>query len=65
MNAVYNINDDKVPAVVTGNVAQAGDLGPESLSFIAPANSPTGTPLLLMANEVSGTLTVFELTPKS
>lgn len=65
LNAVYNINDDKVPAVVTGNVAQAGDLGPESLAFIAAANSPTGKPLLLMANEVSGTLTVFELTPKS
>lgn len=65
LNAVYNINDDKLPAVVTGNVAQAGDLGPESLSFIAPASSPTGKPLLLMANEVSGTLTVFELTPKS
>lgn len=65
LNTVYNINDDKVPAVVTGNVAQAGDLGPESLSFIASANSPTGKPLLLMANEVSGTLTVFELTPKS
>ena len=65
VNAVYNINDDKVPAVVTGNVAQAGDLGPESLSFVAAANSPTGKPLLLMASEVSGTLTVFELTPKS
>ncbi len=65
LNAVYNINDDKVPAVVTGNVAQAGDLGPESLLFIPPANSPSGKPLLLMANEVSGTLTVFELTPKA
>lgn len=64
LNAVYNINDDKVPAVVTGNVAQAGDLGPESLAFVPAANSPTGKPLLLMANEVSGTLTVFELTPK-
>lgn len=64
LNAVYNINDDKVPAVVTGNVAQAGDLGPESLLFVSAANSPTGKPLLLMANEVSGTLTVFELQPK-
>jgi hypothetical protein len=50
--------------VVTGNVAQAGYLGPESLAFVPAANSPTGKPLLLMANEVSGTLTVFELTPK-
>jgi hypothetical protein len=65
LSVVYNINDDKVPAVVTGNVAQAGDLGPESLAFVAATASPTTKPLLLMANEVSGTLTVFELTPKS
>ena len=65
LNATYKIDDDKVPAVATGNVAQAGDLGPESLSFVAAAHSPTGKPLLLMASEVSGTLTVFELTPKS
>ncbi len=64
LNAIYNINDDKVPAVVTGNVAQAGDLGPESLVFVSSTQSPTGKPLLLMANEVSGTLTVFELQPK-
>lgn len=64
LNAIYSINDNTTPAVVTGNVAQAGDLGPESLTFVAAGNSPTGKPLLLMANEVSGTLTVFELTPK-
>lgn len=63
-DAVYAINDDKVPAEVSGNVAQAGDLGPESLLFVSAQQSPTGKPLLLMASEVSGTLTVFEPTPK-
>lgn len=65
LNAVYSINDSTTPATLTGNVAQAGDLGPESLTFVPAATSPTGKPLLLMASEVSGTMTVFELTPKA
>ncbi len=39
----------------------AGDLGPEGLKFVPAEVSPTGTPLLLVANEVSGTTTVFEV----
>ena len=40
----------------------AGDLAPEGMKFIAKGDSPNGKPLLAVANEVSGTTTLFELT---
>ncbi|MGJ8654074.1 MAG: choice-of-anchor I family protein [Opitutaceae bacterium] len=39
----------------------AGDLGPEGLEFIPANQSPNGRPLLLVAYEVSGTTTVYEI----
>jgi hypothetical protein len=40
----------------------AGDLGPESIKFISASNSPTNNPLLIIGNEVSGTVTVYQVT---
>jgi hypothetical protein len=40
-------------------LARAGDLGPEGLAFIAPADSPYGAALLVVANEVSGSVTLY------
>ena len=38
-----------------------GDLGPEGLTFIPADESPNGRPLLVVANEVSGSTTVYEV----
>ena len=43
------------------DLATAGDLGPEGLVFIAAKDSPNGTPLLVVGNEVSGTTAVLQL----
>jgi len=63
-NVTFAIDDDKTPPALTGSYLQAGDLGPESLVFVPAAQSATGKALLLMASEVSGSLTVFEVSPK-
>lgn len=43
------------------NTPEAGDLGPEGMIFIREQDSPTGKPLLAVANEISGTTTVWQI----
>ena len=43
----------------------AKDLGPEGVIFIDAKDSPTRSPLLVVANEVSGTVTLYSVTEKS
>lgn len=42
-------------------LAQAGDLGPEGLVFVAAGDSPNGEPLLIVGNEVSGTTAIYQV----
>tara|TARA_R110000823_G_scaffold27609_25_gene80609 strand:- start:27511 stop:29349 length:1839 start_codon:yes stop_codon:yes gene_type:complete len=54
-----NFDVDIEELVDAGDFSAAGDLGPESIKFIAAADSPTGEALLIVGNEVSGTTAVF------
>ncbi|MEN3974399.1 choice-of-anchor I family protein [Emcibacter sp. SYSU 3D8] len=42
-----------------GDLKAAGDLGPECVRFIPADKSPYGVPLLAVASEVSGTVTLY------
>ena len=39
----------------------AGDLGPEGVLFIAPHESPNGQHLLVVSNEISGSVTIYKI----
>ena len=45
---------------ITPAAAYPADLGPEGLLFIPAAESPNGRNLLLVSNEISGSIAVFE-----
>ncbi|MCC5823476.1 MAG: choice-of-anchor I family protein [Planctomycetes bacterium] len=44
---------------------EAGDLGPECLLFIPAEHSPTGGALLVSANEISSTVTIHRIVPRT
>lgn len=64
LDADYAIDDETTPAEVEGDYATAGDLGPEGMVLVPAANSPTGSALLLVGNEVSGTTAVYAINPR-
>jgi hypothetical protein len=59
---VQYINERDFTVDAEDDVEIVGDLGPEDIVFIPASDSPSGEPLLLVSNEVSGTLAVFSVT---
>lgn len=57
-----NTRNFDVPATLEDGSSNpaAGDLAPEGLDFVTAEDSPTGRPLLIVANEVSGTTTTYD-----
>ena len=70
---VYNISNPKAPVfnsylnnrkfgpLNNKKFADAGDLGPEGVKFISADKSPHKKPMLIVANEVSGTVTFYDI----
>ena len=69
--ATYDVSDPANPRFVgydnnrdfsaDPTTPEAGDLAPEGLAFVSPDDSPNGEPLLLIANEVSGSTTANQI----
>lgn len=57
----FNLDEEGDPDPTDEQLAAVGDLGLEGLLFIAANDSPNGKPLVVTANETSGTLSVFEV----
>ena len=68
---IYELTDPSAPVFIdyintrvvnqTSTSAAAGDLGPEGVFVISEDESPNGKPLLVVANEVSGTTRIYEI----
>ncbi len=60
MTLMFDITNPAAPTYTT-SFKRTGDLNPEGLIVVPAADSPNGLPLLIVTNEVSNTLTVFEI----
>ncbi|MEL6256873.1 MAG: T9SS type A sorting domain-containing protein, partial [Bacteroidota bacterium] len=68
---VYRVDDPANPEFVEyelnrnfdfdADTSLAGDLAPEDIIYIDTASSPNGKALIVVANEVSGTITIYQL----
>lgn len=63
---VYNITDPNNPTFTDykhsrSTSAYGGDNGPEGITYIAPGNTTTGKGYVIIANEISGTLSMYQV----
>lgn len=63
---VYNVTDPGNPTFTDYKhsrmtSAYGGDNGPEGIIYIAPENTTTGKGYVIIANEISGTLSMYEI----
>jgi hypothetical protein len=66
---MYDVTDPSAPFFVDylnnrDFAAGTGDQGPEGVHFISAHESPNGQPLVVVANEVSGTVTLYSVKRK-
>ena len=66
---LYDVTDPTAPFFVDylnnrNFAAGTGDAGPEGVHFISARESPNGQPLVAVANEISGTVTLYAVKKK-
>jgi Ca2+-binding RTX toxin-like protein len=57
---VYDVSNPTDPEFIE-YVRSEGDIAPEGLDFVAAEESPNGNPLLVVAYEISGSTTIYEI----
>ncbi|QOR74477.1 choice-of-anchor I family protein [Cruoricaptor ignavus] len=58
----YNVTNPQSPVFVDyQNAREKGDLGPEGVLYISQEDSGNGKGYVLVANEISGTISIYEL----
>lgn len=62
LTLVFDVTNPLAPTYVT-SLVRTGDLNPEGIVVVSESDSPSGRPLVLVTNESSNTLSIFELTP--
>lgn len=67
---MYDVSDPTAPEFIVyannrdfeaTNILEAGDLGPEDIVFIHKEDAPADKHLIAVSNEVSGTVSIFEI----
>ncbi|MFS8037816.1 ExeM/NucH family extracellular endonuclease [Xanthobacter sp. AM11] len=58
---VWDVSNPEDAKYVTYVPATSDDYGPEVIKFVSAEESPTGRALLMTANEISGSVTVYDL----
>ncbi|HEX5819819.1 MAG TPA: choice-of-anchor I family protein [Gemmatimonadales bacterium] len=64
---VYDVTVPASPVFVTyvnTRDGAAGDRGPEGVTFVPAERSPSGEPLVILGNEISGTTVIFRVTSR-
>ena len=61
----YDLSNPAAPLFSGYANTRVDDLGPEGVAFVKASDSPSGKALVLVSNEISGTLSVLEVTPQS
>lgn len=74
---VYEVSDPTAPRFITyvtsrnfkvdaeNEVAAARELGPEDIRFVPAAESPNGNNLVIVSNEISGSVTIYQVNPRN
>ena len=62
---VYDVTDPANATFVSYKPQTAADLGPETSTFVSASGSPTGEALLLSAQEISNTVTLYSIQVQS